>query len=62
MSVHDLTIRITLDDAALAEYNEGLPLFPVPEDPSEWDERDLAVALENELAEVVIRDYDAVPA
>lgn len=64
MSKHDFTLRVTVLDAELdehnrrAERNKDRTVFP--NDPSEWGDTDLQIALDEELATFEIIDYSAV--
>lgn len=66
MSKHDFTVRVEVDDAALAELLEerershrGLLLDP---DPSEWSFEELADVVGAEAATAEIQGYEALSA
>ena len=61
MSRHKFEIVVTVDDNLLADHNLGAATtgrgLPIPDDPSEWNENDLAVATNEEIAEIEVTGY-----
>lgn len=58
---HAFEITVALDREQLTAHNTAASAggsgIPIPADPSEWDERDLTVAIEDELVLVEIDGY-----
>jgi hypothetical protein len=58
MSQYDFTLRTTVDADALREHNkkaaETRTGIAIPDDPRDWDENDVLIALNEEIATALV--------